>query len=93
MLDEIVFDHDTPNESRADYGARIALCTPDWGANDMRTDIVDALADVAHYIRRVGLVPEDVFADALDSAFGDLEDGPEAAFQPDLRAVHDEGKL
>lgn len=77
-MEAIEINHDTPNEWRADYGARIQYCSPDWGSNELETDITDALADVVHFIHRVGLDPSIVFDDALRSAQGDLEDGPEA---------------
>ena len=84
----IEFDHDTPNESRADYGARIQFCTPDWGANELYTDVIDALADVVHYLHRCGFDPRLAFSDALESAAGDLEDGPEAVSRPYLDEAH-----
>jgi len=87
-MDKIEFDHDTPNESRADYGARIAHCTPDWGSNGLETDITDALSDVVHYIHRCGLVPMLLFDKALRDAEGDLEDGPEAVLDRTIVARH-----
>lgn len=85
-------DYDTgaaQNESRADYGSRISGCTGDWGENELRTDITDALANVVHFIHRVGLDPKWLFNRALESAEGDLEDGPEARYDGRIKHAHD----
>ena len=77
-----------PNEARADQGSQIRRCTPDWGRNDIETDVTDALASVCHYLHRLGLDPEEVFDDALRSAEGDLEDGPEALEDLSIAEMH-----
>ncbi len=86
---DIEIDHDRPNEWRADFGSRISACTPDWGENELRTDITDALADVVHFIHRCGLDPEAIFDSALESADGDLEDGPEAEVDETIAKRHE----
>ena len=85
----IAYNREAQNESRADYGARIKYCTPDWGSNELATDITDALADVVHFIHRCGLNPNALFDDALRSAQGDLEDGPEAVLDASIAERHD----
>jgi predicted HAD superfamily Cof-like phosphohydrolase len=85
----VTIDDDKPNEWRADYGSRISACSPDWGSNDLHTDLSDALADVVHFIHRCGLDPEELFDHALRSAEGDLEDGPEAAVDTHIKLAHD----
>lgn len=86
---DIKWDLDRPNECRADYGSRISACTPDWGENELETDITDALADVVHFIRRCGLEPRRIFEGALYSAQGDLEDGPEAKVDKTIAQRHE----
>lgn len=79
---------DAPNESRADWGSNLSQCSPDWGRNDIETDITDALSDVIHYLHRVGLDPDAMWERARDSAEGDLEDGPEARHDIAVEMAH-----
>lgn len=78
------------NEDRANWGSKISACTPDWGRNDLTTDLSDALADVRHFIHRCGLDPDFIWDRATDAAEGDLEDGPEAVFDPKIASLHGE---
>lgn len=54
-----------PNAVRAQFGrAAVDLGTPDRGLNDERTDAVDAVANIMHWLHGLGIDP----TDALDSA-------------------------
>ena len=84
------------NEDRADDGGNLASCSPDWGSNDLDTDVRDALSNIIHWLFRAGMVGEpsrkslhDLWDSAIDSAQGDLEDGPEASFDPTIVARHE----
>lgn len=70
------------NERRADLGAgavwAAATQTNVHRVEDTETAITDTLAYIAHFIRRCGLVVEDVFEAGIRSFEGDYEDGPGA---------------
>lgn len=87
----VTYDTENQNESRADYGARISCLTGDWGENHLSTDVTDALANVVHYLHRVGLDPEVTFGNALRSAQGDLEDEPKAKLDFTIALAHNRG--
>lgn len=58
----------TANEIRADWGqAAIMTGCPDYatGGNGIRTDIKDALGNVAHFCARAGIDPDEIFDAAL----------------------------
>lgn len=92
MLHDFIEPDDTINEQRADDGRNISLCSPDWGRNDLDTDLRDALANVVHYLRRAGFRENEIVSlwhSAIASADGDLEDGPEAALDRRLAALRE----
>ena len=80
------------NAMRADQGAKISACVMpgEWGANDLETDIWDALSYVAHYMHRAGLDPAGGFDRALlNVRFHTEEHGePEAVFDPSIVENH-----
>jgi hypothetical protein len=69
------------NERRADIGHAAvhhgAAITNVHTQEDTTTAIKDVLAYIAHFCQRCGLVPDEVFDNALRSYYGDFEDGPE----------------
>jgi hypothetical protein len=69
------------NESRADLGqSAVMVGCVDWHADeDWGSHVSDAVANVVHFCRRAGLDPEALMQSVLQSAEGDLEDGPEAS--------------
>jgi hypothetical protein len=70
------------NERRAEHGLRaVCAATGVTGAlaqEDAGTCFRDALAYIAHAAVACGMEPDFLFAQALESHSGDMEDGPEA---------------
>jgi hypothetical protein len=58
------------NEVRAEFGrAAVDVGTPDRGLNDNRTDAIDAIANILHWLTRLDLDPRA----CLESATGHYE--------------------
>jgi hypothetical protein len=58
-------DGELSNEARAEFGrAAVDLGTPDRGLNDERTDAVDTLANVMHWLHEQGIDPGPVLQSA-----------------------------
>ena len=70
------------NEDRADRGITAieaaATQTGVWKAEMADTAVRDVLSYLAHSCDRLGLDPEQMFADGIESYRGDFEDGPQA---------------
>ena len=66
------------NEDLADHGSNLSKCVPGWDVLDTEVGVIAGLANVIHYLHRLGLDPQFVWGRAQGTALGDLENGPEA---------------
>ena len=78
----------TVNERRAHWGAQAVYAagtsTNVWNVEDAETTITDVMAYILHFANRCGIGAEWITSRALDSYYGDYEDGlyVEATNQP-----------
>jgi hypothetical protein len=81
-------DERSRNEDHADNGAAMLALASGWGDNDLHTDISDALVNIRHFCVRAGIDIDGVWAKAEWAQDGDLEDGPEAKYDPTVALKH-----
>lgn len=71
---------DLTNEARAEFGrAAVDLGTPDRGLNDDRTDAVDAIANILHWIHGIGVDPHSALQSATRHFEAELDTVEEQA--------------
>jgi len=75
-------DGNLTNRARAEFGrAAVDVGTPDRGFNDARTDAIDTLANIAHWLAANGSEPRAAFGAALDHFEDEVETVEERTVQ------------